>query len=127
MSVIFIESINNYLQNNVSLYAPIDVGLLTEPPEAIAIKLVPSRPGTKYFKGETQAVQFQFSTKSQNQMKALQTIDDIKNSLDNLRDTKLSGVYLSKCEVYTQPHHIDITSKYEYIYSAIFSAEYEEE
>lgn len=127
MSVKFIQGINNYLHSRLSLYAPIDVGLLSESSEAIAIKLIPSRPGTRYYEGKVDRIQFQFSTKSQDQMKAMQTIEDIKNELDNLREVQLSTVYLTLCEVYTQPNHIDTTAQYEYIYAALFSAEFREE
>lgn len=126
-----LDSIKKSIEQNVNLDCPtISIGILSKNPKDVCIRLVPNANKTAYLdKGKTYQISFQVLVKDPSQKGAIRIIHDITDYLDQLTsediiitDPKYKFI---RCEVYTMPNFVEKTEKNEYIYTALFYAEYE--
>lgn len=123
----FLDRVIDYIEANVSLYAPMRVGILSDD-DSIAIRPTPSTPPEGYLIGD-RARNFPFQVLTQHSQANIsyQTLEAITEALDGLRNeaiTSSDGSFVFvKCEVYTGPNFVEVTSRGKHIYTAIFQAE----
>ncbi|EZP77626.1 hypothetical protein H839_08334 [Parageobacillus genomosp. 1] len=125
-----INRIIDAITTNVQLNANIQVGILSQNPKAVTIRLLPNTLREAYMdKGRAYRLSFQVLVKDNNQLEALRVINDVTEFLDSLTndDIQLSDnrYKFIMCEVYTMPNFVEKTEHDEYIYTALFNAEYE--
>jgi Bacteriophage minor capsid protein len=118
------------IEANVQLNANIKVGILSQNPKSIAIRLLPNTLRDAYMdKGRAYRISFQILVKDKEELEAIRVINDITEFLDSLtnEDIQLSDnrYKFITCEVYTMPNFVEKTEHDEYIYTALFNAEYE--
>jgi hypothetical protein len=77
--------------------------------------------------GRVYQLSFQILVKDDQQSTAIRVIHNIVNVLDRLteQDIVLSNDRFIRCEVYILPNFVEKTEHDEYIYTALFNAEYE--
>lgn len=126
--MVFLDRVKEYIEQNVTLNAPIVFGLLDTAPSSIAIRQTPSSMNDRYTNSEkTFLFAFQVLVKDTNHLIAYNVIQNIFNVLDGLGKDAIpsqDGSYtFIKCECYTLPNFVEKTNKNEYIYTAIFHAE----
>jgi|SRR5690606_1625584 len=124
----FLDRAKEYIEQNVTLNAPIVFGLLDTAPSSIAIRQIPSPVNDRYTDNEkTLIFAFQVLVKDVDHLTAYNTIQNIFDVLDGLGKDAIpsqDGNYaFVKCECYTLPNFVEKTDKNEYIYTAIFHAE----
>lgn len=124
----FLDRVKEYIEQNVTLNAPIVFGLLDTAPSSIAIRQIPSLVNDRYVDNEkTFTFAFQVLVKDADHLTAHNTIQSIFSVLDGLGKDVIpsqDGSYVFvKCECYTLPNFVEKTDKDEYIYTAIFYAE----
>jgi Bacteriophage minor capsid protein len=124
----FLNRVKEYIEQNVTLNAPIVFGLLDSASSSVAIRQTPSSMNDRYTDGEkTFIFAFQVLVKDINHLNAYNVIQGIFNALDGLGKDAIpsqDGSYtFVKCECYTLPNFVEKTDKNEYIYTAIFHAE----
>lgn len=121
------QSIEEYLETTLTLYSDIALNGLTSNSESITIKEMPS--GASLMDFDTDRVrnlQFQVMTKSLNQELAMQTIEQIAESLQNV-DIVVVGYRSIYCLINSEPRYLERTNKQEYIFTASFKVEVEKE
>ena len=124
----FLDRVKEYIEQNVTLNAPIVFGLLDTAPSSIAIRQTPSSMNDRYTdNGKTFIFAFQVLVKDVDHLTAYNTLQNIFDVLDGLGKDAIpsqDGSYaFVKCECYTLPNFVEKTDKSEYIYTAIFHAE----
>ena len=124
----FLDRVKEYIEQNVTLNAPIVFGLLDTAPSSIAIRQIPSLISDRYVDNEkTFTFAFQVLVKDADHLTAYNTIQNIFSVLDGLGKDAIpsqDGSYaFVKCECYTLPNFVEKTDKDEYIYTTIFYAE----
>ena len=124
----FLDRVKEYIEQNVTLNAPIVFGLLDTAPSSIAIRQTPSSMNDRYTdNGKTFIFAFQVLVKDVDHLTAYNTLQNIFDVLDGLGKDAIpsqDGSYVFvKCECYTLPNLVEKTDKSEYIYTAIFHAE----
>lgn len=124
----FLDRVKEYIEQNVTLNAPIVFGLLDTVPSSIAIRQIPSLVNDRYVDNEkTFTFAFQVLVKDVDHLTAYNTIQNIFSVLDGLGKDAIpsqDGSYVFvKCECYTLPNFVEKTDKDEYIYTTIFYAE----
>ena len=111
------------------LFATVKIGSLDATGKAIAVRMIPSGRGERYFEGSTKKVNFQFLTKSKNQLEAINGLEKIADKLSDVRNDgipSLTGKFaLLSCDIYTTLNLVEKTNTNEYIYTALFTAELE--
>lgn len=122
------DKIKNALEQ--LLNTTVSVGILPSSPNSICIRLSPGTSRTLYLdKGRVYQTSFQVLVKNESQREAIRLIYEITNHLDQLiaGDLSLSDdkYHFIQCEVYTLPNFVEKTEANEYIYTALFNAEYE--
>lgn len=123
----FLDRVCDYLEQNLSLYTKIRVGILGSG-DSIAIRPTPGMPPQKYLTGDrVRTYAFQVLTQHQSPKVALETLEAITRALQSLENGAIvsqdgSFVFVS-CEAYTQPNFVEVTSQGTHVYSAIFYAE----
>ena len=127
-----LDRIIDAITANVQLNANITVGVLSKKTKSVAIRLLPNTMRNAYMdKGRTYRLSFQVLVKDTDQMEAIRVINDITEFLDSLtsEDIQLSDSRYKfiVCEVYTMPNFVEKTEHDEYIYTALFNAEYAKE
>jgi hypothetical protein len=125
-----LDKIIDYIEANVSLNAPIEVGVLNNDPSAVCVRLTPSNSRVAYMdNGRVYQMSFQVLVKDIDQAEAIREIDEITTVLDQLTHDDItledSRFQFISCEVYTIPNFVEKTEHDEYIYTALFNAEYE--
>ncbi|WP_199425758.1 minor capsid protein [Thermaerobacillus caldiproteolyticus] len=125
-----LDKLIDVIEANVQLNANIKVGILSQDPKAVTIRLLPNTLRAAYMdKGRAYRFSFQILVKDTDQMEAIRVINDITEFLDSLtsEDITLSDnrYKFIVCEVYTMPNFVEKTEHDEYIYTALFNAEYE--
>lgn len=125
-----LDRLMDAIEANVQLNANIQVGILSKDPKAVAIRLLPNTLRDAYMdKGRSYRISFQILVKDKEQPEAIRVINDITEFLDSLtsEDIQLSDnrYKFIVCEVYTMPNFVEKTEHDEYIYTALFNAEYE--
>jgi hypothetical protein len=118
------------IDTNVDLNAQIKVGILDQEPKAIAVRLLPNNSRVAYMdKGRVYRLSFQILVKDEDQPEAVRVINDITEYLDSLTNDDIllsdNRYKFITCEVYTMPNFVEKTEHDEYIYTALFNAEYE--
>jgi hypothetical protein len=115
--------------NTPPLFAPVTIGTLQATEKAIAVRMIPSERGERYHNGSTKKANFQFLTKSKNQLEAINGLESIANKLTDVRNDgipSLTGKFtLISCDIYTTLNMVEKTNVNEYIYTALFTAELE--
>jgi hypothetical protein len=115
--------------NTPALFAVTKIGSLDATEKAISVRIVPSGRGERYLVGGTNKVNFQFLTKSKNQLQAISGLEQIADKLSDVRNEgipSLTGKFtLISCDIYTTLNMVEKTATNEYIYTALFSAELE--
>ena len=117
--------------DNPKLFAntTVKIGSLDATGKAIAVRMIPSGRGERYFEGSTKKVNFQFLTKSKNQLEAINGLEKITDKLSDVRNDgipSLTGKFaLLSCDIYTTLNMVEKTNSNEYIYTALFTAELE--
>lgn len=124
----FLNRVKEYIEQNVTLNAPIVFGLLDSASSSVVIRQTPSSMNDRYTDSEkTLILAFQVLVKDVNHLTAYNVIQNIFNALDGLGKDAIpsqNGSYtFVKCECYTLPNFVEKTDKNEYIYTAIFHAE----
>ena len=124
----FLDRVKEYIEQNVTLNAPIVFGLLDTASSSVAIRQIPSLVNDRYVDSEkTFTFAFQVLVKDVNHLTAYNTIQNIFNVLDGLGKDAIpsqDGNYaFVKYECYTLPNFVEKNDKNEYIYTAIFHAE----
>ena len=112
------------------LNTTISVGILPSSQNSICIRLSPGADRTAYLdRGRVYRMSFQVLVKNNSQKEAIRLIHEIADYLDQLTtgDLTLSDnrFQFIQCEVYNQPNFVEKTEANEYIYTALFNAEYE--
>lgn len=126
----FYDRMMDYIESNLTLYAPLQMGVLSPKTNGIAILSIPSSPDTKYLDGgSVQNISFRIYTKHTDQKIAANTIQVISDLLDKMRNGDIvsqddSFTFIS-CEVNTIPSSFDKTNDDKYIYSALFVSQIE--
>jgi hypothetical protein len=125
-----LDKIIDAIEANVNLNAPIQVGVLSDEPSAVCVRLIPSSSRVAYMdSGRVYQMSFQVLVKDQNQQKAIQVLDEITTFVDRLTHDDItltdSRFQFIQCNVYTMPNFVEKTERDEYIYTALFNAEYE--
>jgi ABC-type uncharacterized transport system fused permease/ATPase subunit len=125
-----LDRLMDAIEANVQLNANIQVGILSQDPKAVTIRLLPNTLRDAYMdKGRAYRISFQVLVKDTDQPEAIRVINDITEFLDSLtsEDIQLSDnrYKFITCEVYTMPNFVEKTEHDEYIYTALFNAEYE--
>lgn len=125
-----INRIIDAITTNVQLNADIQVGILSQNPKAVTIRLLPNTLREAYMdKGRAYRLSFQVLVKDNNQLEALRVINDVTEFLDSLTNDDIllsdNRYKFIMCEVYTMPNFVEKTEHDEYIYTALFNAEYE--
>lgn len=118
----------DFIEERVALNAPIQVGILSKDPKAVCFRLTPSSFRDVYLNhGRVYQLSFQILVKDDQQSTAIRVIHNIVNVLDRLteQDIVLSNDRFIRCEVYILPNFVEKTEHDEYIYTALFNAEYE--
>lgn len=119
------ESIKEYLNAGLTLYAPISLNGLTSKTESISLRSIPTNAdGIAYDKKKSRLDMFQIMTKSINQKTAMNTIELIAELLNNadFEDADSNMIY---CEIYSEPSFLEKTNSNEYIFTSVFFAEIE--
>ncbi|WP_342045918.1 phage tail terminator protein [Bacillus sp. OTU530] len=126
----FYDRMMDYIESHLTLYASLQMGVLSPKTNGIAILSIPSSPNAKYLDGgSVQNISFRIYTKHTDQKIAANTIQIISDLLDKMQNDDIqsqdgSFIFIS-CEVNTIPSSFDKTDHDEYIYSALFVAEIE--
>jgi hypothetical protein len=125
-----LDKILDAIEANVNLNAPIQVGVLSDEPTAVCVRLIPSSPRVAYMdNGRVYQMSFQVLAKDKEEFEAIRVINDITEFLDSLANDDIqlsdSRYQFITCEVYTMPNFVEKTERDEYIYTALFNAEYE--
>lgn len=108
----FFEQTIQSISSSVPLYAPVVIGKLSTNPRSIAFRLMPSAPGDRFFTGDRmRGVQFQVLTKSPDQLQAMNTLESISDSLEEL------GI-----EVTSEPNYLS-SDEQGWTYTAAFRTE----
>lgn len=122
----FLMAIDEYM-NTPLIHRPVKYGGLDVTETGVALQLIPTGPGERYFNGRTDRVNFQVLTKFLDNREALQKIGQIAERLTQVGRGEIvieGGEYLViSCDVYTSPTPVEKTDKNEYVYSAFFTAE----
>lgn len=116
------------IESRVALNAAVQVGILSQEPKAVCFRLTPSTFREAYLdRGRVYRMSFQILVKDNDQQNAIRVINDITHVLDRLteQDIALTEGRFVQCEVYTLPNFVEKTEHDEYIYTALFNAEYE--
>ena len=117
------------IESRVALNADVQVGILSQEPKAVCFRLTPSTFREAYLdRGRVCHMSFQILVKDNDQQTAIRMINDITNVLDRLteHDITLTEGRFIQCEVYTLPNFVEKTEHDEYVYTALFNAEYEQ-
>lgn len=105
----YIDELLTYIEKTVPLYTSISVGGTTLSEKSIAFRIMPVSPGNRFFNGQRERnIQFQIITKSDIQLQALNTLEDISDALES-----------SNCLVITEPSYLYEENKI-YYYNASF-------
>lgn len=123
----FLFRITEFIQNNLSLYSTIALGIAQDG-NSIAIRPTPSTPPTRYLeKSKIITYQFQILTKHSTGIMAYNTLQEINSLLDGLENgaiTSNNGSFIfNKCEVYTSPNFVEKSTGGEMIFTALHQAE----
>lgn len=98
----------NRLQNDLTLYANINLGRLSIDVKSIALRVMPSG-NVNYYQGKrSREVMFQILAKSNDQIQAIKALEQIADKLVEL-----------DCEVYTEPSYLQ-QDEQGYTYTASF-------
>lgn len=123
----FLDRMMDYIEANVSLYKPMRVGILGDG-DSIAIRPTPGTPPNGYLaRDRLRNYPFQVLTQHSNAGVAYQTLETITNVIDGLENGAIvssdgSFVFV-RCEVYTTPNFVEVTSQGHHVYTAIYQAE----
>lgn len=125
-----LDKILDAITANVKLNAPIQVGVLSGEPSAVCARLIPSYSRVAYMdNGRVYQMSFQVLVKDSDQQEAVRVLDEITTFVDLLTHDdivlKNNRFRFIKCDVYTMPNFVEKTEHDEYIYTALFNAEYE--
>ncbi len=123
----FLDRMIDYIEANVSLYKPMRVGILGDG-DSIAIRATPGDPPDGYLAGDRlRNYPFQILAQHSSANTAYQTLETITKAIDGLgygAITSSDGSFVFvKCEVYTSPNFVEVTSKGLHVYTAIYQAE----
>lgn len=122
-----IDRLIDYIEDNVTLNAPLRSGVLSEEESAVSIRPTPSSIATRYSIGKVFEFAFQITVKDTDDRVARGVINRITEAMDGLGNEAITFDHqkLIRCEVSTSPNFIEKTERGEYIYTAIFVAELE--
>lgn len=128
MIVDFLEAVKAYINKPLPVNAPIKFGGLDITETGVAIRIIPSGAGERYFEGRTDLVNFQILVKLKGQAETINKISVIAGKLTQVERGEIpfpGGQYeILSCDVYTPPNEVERT-KEGYIWTALFSAEIE--
>lgn len=123
----FLLRVKEHIENNLSLYSTIALGILLDG-NSIAIRPTPSTPPTRYLeKSKVVTYQFQILTKHSTGITAYNELEEINKLLDDLGPMTIksnNGSFVfNKCEVYTSPNFVEKSTGGEMIFTALYQAE----
>lgn len=126
----FYDRLADYIESNLTLFAPVRFNVLGPDETGIAILSIPSSPNARYLNGgSVQEMAFRIYTKHENQQTAANTIQVIADLLDKMQNDAITSQDDSfafvKCEINTIPSSFDKTNDDKYIYSALFVSQIE--
>ncbi|MGV3265631.1 phage tail terminator protein [Cytobacillus pseudoceanisediminis] len=123
----FIDDLANHLEAKFSLFDSFSVDVLPEDLNALTIRRTPAAPLGRFMDGSRDwVIAFQILVKHQNQVHAIDTINELTVYLDELGINAIipvDGSYqFIKSEISTMPLLVEKDSRGSYIYSALFNA-----
>lgn len=126
----FLDRLSEYIETNVVLNAPLNIGPLAINSSAISLIPTPSSVLNRYSNGgKTFEFSFQILIKDKNQSTTINVLNAITDVLDGLKNDAIKSNNDSfkfiKCEAYTLPSYVEKTEHDEYKYTALFTAELE--
>ncbi len=126
----FLDRLIDFIELQLDLEVPIEVGKLGESETAISIRPTPSSTISRSFdNGTTFEFMFQILGKDPNQFKTILTVTQIAHLLDGLSNGAIKSSNDSflfvKSEIYTHPHYVETLEHGETVYSAMVVAELE--
>lgn len=123
----FIDDMANHIESKITLFDSLTVDVLPEDLNAITIRRTPSSPNGRYLDSSREwVIAFQIVVKHQNQVQAIETMNELTVYLDELGTDAIipaDGSYqFIKSEIYTMPLLVEKDSRGSFIYSALFNA-----
>jgi len=121
----FLIALANHIESEVATMARVDIGILPTTVKGLAIRQGPAPQGARYMnRSGIKNVMVQVLGKSTVQGEVIDQMDLITQALDlSSGELTVTGYDFIKCEVYTEPNFVEVTSNKEYIYTALFRAE----
>lgn len=125
----FTDAVLDYLERLVVLPSPFKMGGLDINETGVSFRVIPSGNGERYFQGRTDLVNFQILTKFKDQRQAMALISEIAEHLTQVERDQIpvpvNTFRFVSCDIYTAPTEVEKTANYEYIWTALFTAEIE--
>lgn len=108
-----------------SPFAPIKIGMLDTTTKGIALRMMPSAPGSRFMnRSRIKTVQFQIIAKSPDQMEVLGALESFEDLLElSNGELNVVGYDFILCETTNGTAYVEKTSANEYIYSTFYRAE----
>jgi len=120
-----INAVIAHIKAETTPFAPFKVGMLDTAPKGIAIRMIPSSPGSRFMdRSRVKAVQFQIIGKSPDQMEVMAAMDAFEDLLElSNGELNVPGYDFILCEASNNTAYVEKTSANEYIYSTFYRAE----
>ncbi len=120
-----INAVIAHLKAETTPFAPFKIGMLDTASKGIAIRMIPSSPGSRFMnRSRIKAVQFQIIAKSPDQMEVLGALESFEDLLElSNGELSVAGYDFILCETTNGTAYVEKTSANEYIYSTFYRAE----
>lgn len=120
-----INAVIAHLKAETTPFAPFKIGMLDTTSKGIAIRMIPSSPGSRFMnRSRIKAVQFQIIGKSPDQAEVLSAMDAFEEALElSNGELNVPGYDFIMCETTNGTAYVEKTSANEYIYSTFYRAE----
>ncbi|VXB51650.1 conserved hypothetical protein [Exiguobacterium sp. 8H] len=120
-----LDALADYLDTELTLYAPVKVGNLDSSTDAICIRQAPSPDGPRYLSGRRlRYINFQLLAKSEDQQQVLDAMELMSEALElSNGDIVVPDFEFIKCEVTTETNWVEETSTNQHIYTALFQCQ----
>lgn len=124
----FILRLKDYIENNVTLHAPIQPGVLSPDTQSVALRETPGNISERYWdRGKTYEYNFQILVKDPSYMRASNDCHAIQELLDGLPSDSIKSqdgsFYFESCQVYTTTNWVQQLEHGEHVFTAMFAAQ----
>lgn len=122
-----LDALADYLETELTLYAPVKVGNLDSRTDAISLFQAPSPSGPRFYdRKRVKIVLVQLFAKSENQQQVIDAMELMTDSLELGNGAITVPKYdFIKSEIYTEPNRVEETSTNQHVYSALIQCELE--